>query len=117
MTIRASAARLRPALLALALSALAGCAAPPPRVVEAAAIPAPAPVATPALRELHAVPPVVDEVQHRTFDYFWELTNPDNGLVPDRWPTPSFSSIAAVGFGLSAYGVPVRLPLREAVPA
>ena len=22
-----------------------------------------------------------------------------NGLVPDRWPSPSFSSIAAVGFG------------------
>jgi hypothetical protein len=31
-----------------------------------------------------------------------------NGLVPDRWPTPSFSSIAAVGFGLSAYGVGVE---------
>ena len=30
---------------------------------------------------------------------------PANGLVPDRWPTPSFSSIAAVGFGLTAYGV------------
>ena len=29
----------------------------------------------------------------------------ENGLVPDRWPTPSFSSIAAVGFGLTAYGV------------
>ena len=26
-------------------------------------------------------------------------------LVPDRWPTPSFSSIAAVGFGLTAYGI------------
>jgi hypothetical protein len=29
-------------------------------------------------------------------------------LVPDRWPTPSFSSIAAVGFGLTAYGVGVE---------
>ena len=27
------------------------------------------------------------------------------GLVLDRWPTPSFSSIAAVGFGLTAYVV------------
>src|SRR5205085_358908 len=51
------------------------------------------------------VPPLIDELEHRTFDYFWELTNPSNGLVPDRWPTPSFSSIAAVGFGLTAYGV------------
>jgi hypothetical protein len=48
---------------------------------------------------------LLDDVQKRTFLYFWETTNPANGLVPDRWPTPSFSSIAAVGFGLTAYGV------------
>jgi hypothetical protein len=45
----------------------------------------------------------LDEVQERTFRYFWETANPANGLVPDRWPTPSFSSVAAVGFGLTAY--------------
>ena len=28
-----------------------------------------------------------------------------NGLVPDRWPDINFSSIAAIGFGLTAYGV------------
>jgi len=54
------------------------------------------------------VPPIVDDLERRTFDYFWELGNPVNGLVPDRWPTPSFSSIAAVGFGLTAYGVGVE---------
>jgi hypothetical protein len=48
---------------------------------------------------------LLDDVQKRTFLFFWETTNPQNGLVPDRWPTPSFSSIAAVGFGLTAYGV------------
>jgi hypothetical protein len=48
---------------------------------------------------------LLDDVQHRTFLFFWETTNPANGLVPDRWPTPSFSSIAAVGFGLTAYGI------------
>ncbi|MCC6319730.1 MAG: Tat pathway signal protein [Gemmatimonadaceae bacterium] len=51
---------------------------------------------------------LLDTVQRRTFDFFWETTNPANGLVPDRWPTPSFSSIAAVGFGLTAYGVGVE---------
>ncbi len=45
----------------------------------------------------------LDTVQHRTFDWFWETTNPRNGLVPDRWPTKSFSSVAAVGFGLTGY--------------
>lgn len=52
-----------------------------------------------------SVPPLINDLQHRTFDYFWELGNPDNGLVPDRWPTPSPSSIAAVGFGLTVYAV------------
>lgn len=47
--------------------------------------------------------PFLDSLSRDTFNYFWELTNPDNGLVPDRWPTPSFSSIAATGFGLTAY--------------
>lgn len=50
----------------------------------------------------------LDDVQERTFRWFWETTNPENGLVPDRWPTESFSSIAAVGFGLTAYGVGVE---------
>jgi len=50
-------------------------------------------------------PNLLDDVQRRTFNFFWETTNAENGLVPDRWPTPSFSSIAAVGFGLTAYGI------------
>jgi hypothetical protein len=50
----------------------------------------------------------LDDVQQRTFKFFWETSNAANGLVPDRWPTPSFSSVAAVGFGLSAYIVGVE---------
>ncbi|HEX7155025.1 MAG TPA: glucoamylase family protein [Thermoanaerobaculia bacterium] len=51
---------------------------------------------------------LLDDVQQRTFNWFWETTNPKNGLVHDRWPTKSFSSIAAVGFGLTSYGVGVE---------
>src|SRR5207237_7765995 len=51
------------------------------------------------------LPAFYDEIERRTFRFFWETTNPLNGLVPDRWPTPSFSSIAAVGYGLGAYAV------------
>jgi hypothetical protein len=47
----------------------------------------------------------LDDVQGRTFRWFWETTNPRNGLVPDRWPTKSFSSVAAIGFGLTAYAI------------
>ena len=50
----------------------------------------------------------LDTVQLRTFRWFWETTNPTNGLVPDRWPTKSFSSVGAVGFGLTAYPIGVE---------
>ena len=54
------------------------------------------------------VEPFIEDLQERTFRFFWETANPANGLVPDRWPTPSFSSIAAVGFGLTAYPIGVE---------
>ena len=49
--------------------------------------------------------PVLAEVEERTFRWFWERTNPTNGLTPDRDPTPSFSSVAAIGFALTAYPI------------
>jgi hypothetical protein len=52
--------------------------------------------------------PFLLELQERTFRFFWETANPENGLVPDRYPTPSFSSIAAVGFGLTTYPIGVE---------
>lgn len=51
---------------------------------------------------------LVDDLQRRSFDWFWQSGNPQNGLVPDSWPGQSFSSIAAVGFGLTAYGIGVE---------
>jgi hypothetical protein len=50
----------------------------------------------------------LDTLSQKTFAFFWERTNPANGLTPDRWPTPSFSSIAAVGFALTAYPVGIE---------
>jgi len=48
---------------------------------------------------------LLDDLEERTFRFFWDLAHPASGLVPDRWPTPSFSSVAAVGFGLTAYPI------------
>jgi hypothetical protein len=59
------------------------------------------------LRSEH-LDPLVEDLQERSFRYFWDLANPANGLVPDRWPTPSFASVAAVGFGLTAYPIGVE---------
>ena len=76
-------------LLLAAAAALAGCATPGL---------APTPLGDHAL---------LDDLARRSFDYFWDQAHPQTGLVPDRWPTPSFASIAAVGFGLSAYVIGV----------
>jgi hypothetical protein len=50
----------------------------------------------------------LDTLEQRTFNWFWERTDPSNGLTPDRWPTKSFSSVAAVGFALTAYPVGIE---------
>jgi hypothetical protein len=86
-----------------ALAALAGAFAAVPAVHAAPATSAPPSVAlTPAERAL------LDDLLERTFRFFWDTANPANGLVPDRYPRPSFSSIAAVGFGLTAYTIGVE---------
>lgn len=68
----------------------------------AGALPVAAPV---AVTEAPATAAQLDDLEHRSFQYFWDSANPANGLVPDRYPTPTFSSVAAVGFALTAYTV------------
>jgi len=62
----------------------------------------------PSLRYEQASPSqraLVDDLERRTFDWFWDSADPKTGLVPDHYPGKSFASIAAVGFGLTAYGI------------
>jgi hypothetical protein len=49
--------------------------------------------------------PFLETLEQRSFEWFWDTTDARTGLVPDRWPDINFSSIAAIGFGLTAYGV------------
>src|SRR4051812_7336891 len=62
---------------------------------------------TPLLRP--PLTPIFDDIERRTFNYFWETADPETGLIPDRYPyTEPFSSVAAIGFGLTAYGIGVE---------
>lgn len=45
----------------------------------------------------------LDELERRNFRFFWDLAHPTTFQIPDRYPKDDFSSIAATGFGLSAY--------------
>jgi len=85
--------------LTLPLLALtAACTAAPP---SAAAKDDPAAAALPPITEAA----FSEELSERTFRYFWDTTDTKRCLAPDRWPSNPFSSIAATGFALTAYGI------------
>lgn len=86
---------LRTAAAALALLT-GGCATPAPPSVST---PAPAWRASPEQAAF------VDDLSQRTFRFFWDTTDPRTCLAPDRWPSAPFSSVAAIGFALTAYGI------------
>lgn len=50
----------------------------------------------------------VADLKKRTFDFFWHLADSGTWQIPDRYPTRTFTSIAATGFGLGAYLVGVE---------
>jgi hypothetical protein len=60
-----------------------------------------------AAQPLAPPPPLLEDLKQRSFRFFWETTDPRTGLAPDRWPSPSFASIAAVGFALTSYPIGV----------
>jgi hypothetical protein len=50
----------------------------------------------------------LEQLEWDTFRYFSDEMNPDNGLVPDNTRQGAPSSIAAVGFALTAYTIAVE---------
>jgi len=50
----------------------------------------------------------LDDLQLRTFNYFWDRADKSTHMIDDRYPTPRFTSIAATGFGLSSYLVGIE---------
>jgi len=60
--------------------------------------------------------PFLDSLQERTLRFFLETT-PASGLALDRYPSPSPSSIGAVGFALTCYPIAVERGLDRRVEA
>ncbi len=89
----------RALLLAALMLSMAAC--------RGSAAPAPAPQSAspstykPTPRELA----LADTVAERTFRWFWETTDSTTGLAHDRWPQRDFSSVASIGFALTAYPI------------
>lgn len=51
---------------------------------------------------------LLDSIQHKTFLFFMNERNPENGLVKDRSASWAPASIAAIGFALPSYAVGVE---------
>ncbi len=50
---------------------------------------------------------LLDEIQHATFEYFWEAVSPETGMVYDR-TSSDVISVAGVGFQLAALPIGVE---------
>jgi hypothetical protein len=51
---------------------------------------------------------LLTDIEHRTFNFYWERVNHSNGLMVDRWSTPSACSITGTGFALTAWPIGVE---------
>ena len=51
---------------------------------------------------------LLTDIEHRTFNFYWERVNHSNGLMADRWSTPAACSITGTGFALAAWPIGVE---------
>ncbi|HVH82867.1 MAG TPA: hypothetical protein VM713_00990 [Steroidobacteraceae bacterium] len=77
--------RMIAGLLAFGACGMSEAAAPGSTAARAAM----AAAASPLPQASIALDAFFDDLEKRTFDFFWETTNPANGLVPDRFPCVS----------------------------
>ncbi|VXC59236.1 glucoamylase family protein [Sphingomonas sp. AX6] len=94
--------RIRPLILSLLAGAGVAACAPYASAPSDIAAPQGSPADFTMSRDQAAF---AEDLQQRTFAYFWDTTDPKTCLAPDRWPSNPFSSIAATGFAITAYGV------------
>jgi hypothetical protein len=110
--------RKNPALAALVLllALVTGCGRPQPEPEVEPPKPGPieqvepVPVATEAdaASPQPELPALFRDIERRTFQFFWDTTNDQNGMTPDRFPSRPFASIASIGFALTVYPIGVE---------
>jgi hypothetical protein len=93
---------MKPALLLTTLMLLL---APPDLAVHRAPALAVAPSASPATRPVLSDSLLLDEVQRRTFRYFWDFAHPVSGLARERSNTTEEYGNEVVTIGGSGFGV------------
>lgn len=118
--------RLKCVLPLLAALLFAGCgreapesevSPPRPGPIEEVVVTAPPPDAV-APAAAGQLPPLFDDIEKRTFQFFWDTTDERNGMTPDRFPSRPFASVAAIGFALTAYPIGIEngwISRRQAV--
>lgn len=96
------------AVLSTLLLALSACKKPETQS-QTQPIVSPEPVVIePLKQERLELPPLFRDIEKRTFQFFWDTTNEQNGLTPDRYPSRPFASIASIGFALTAYPIGIE---------
>ncbi|MBX9403388.1 hypothetical protein K4L06_18905 [Lysobacter sp. BMK333-48F3] len=96
------------AVLGALLLALSACKKPETQS-QTQPIVTPEPVTVePLKQERMELPPLFRDIEKRTFQFFWDTSNEQNGLTPDRYPSRPFASIASVGFALTAYPIGIE---------
>ncbi len=98
-------ARARTLLRAAAAAALVALAVGHATSLETGAA---SPAAQPQYRCTPNEQAFLDRLERDTFQFFWSATPAINGLTPDRSPGSDVSSVAGVGFALTAYPVGVE---------
>lgn len=51
---------------------------------------------------------LLDLVQERTFNYFWDFAEPSSGMARERSQTPNMVTIGGSGFGISCFPVAIN---------
>ncbi|MFT4196906.1 MAG: glucoamylase family protein [Pseudoxanthomonas sp.] len=81
---------------------------PEPQALKPVRVTGKPPVELPVENQKPQLPSLFDDIERRTFQFFWDTSNETNGMTPDRFPSRPFASVASVGYALTAYPIGIE---------